>query len=118
VVPLVLIFGMLYFTFGSVGPAALHVLFAAVGGILALALRGLSFPNLGGHRPGTDPSTTKHPVRHYDPYSSASRGRRRRRQDVDPQPETAGAQAASRPDTAAARSKSGASAVRSAACCS
>jgi len=46
VVPLVLalIFAMLYFTFGSPGPAALiylNVPFAAVGGIFALALRGM-----------------------------------------------------------------------------
>ena len=48
VVPLVLslIFAMLYFTFGSVGPAALiylNVPFAAVGGVFALWLRGLPF---------------------------------------------------------------------------
>ena len=48
VVPLVLalIFGMLYFSFGSAGPAALislNVPFAAVGGVFALALRGLPF---------------------------------------------------------------------------
>jgi cobalt-zinc-cadmium resistance protein CzcA len=48
VVPLALglIFAMLYFTFGSPGPAVLiylNVPFAAVGGVLALALRGLPF---------------------------------------------------------------------------
>jgi cobalt-zinc-cadmium resistance protein CzcA len=48
VVPLALglIFAMLYFTFGSAGPAALiflNVPFAAVGGVFALALRGLPF---------------------------------------------------------------------------
>ena len=48
VVPLVLalIFAMLYFTFGSAGPAALiflNVPFAATGGAFALALRGLPF---------------------------------------------------------------------------
>jgi cobalt-zinc-cadmium resistance protein CzcA len=48
VVPLVLalIFAMLYFTFGSAGPAAviyLNVPFAAVGGVFALAVRGLPF---------------------------------------------------------------------------
>jgi cobalt-zinc-cadmium resistance protein CzcA len=48
VVPLALalIFAMLYFTFGSFGPAALiylNVPFAATGGIFALALRGLPF---------------------------------------------------------------------------
>jgi cobalt-zinc-cadmium resistance protein CzcA len=48
VVPLVLglIFAMLYFAFGSAGPAALiylNVPFAAVGGVFALALRGLPF---------------------------------------------------------------------------
>jgi cobalt-zinc-cadmium resistance protein CzcA len=48
VVPLVLglIFAMLYFTFGSAGPAALiylNVPFAAVGGVFALALRGQPF---------------------------------------------------------------------------
>jgi cobalt-zinc-cadmium resistance protein CzcA len=48
VVPLALglIFAMLYFTFGSVKPAALiylNVPFAATGGIFALALRGLPF---------------------------------------------------------------------------
>jgi cobalt-zinc-cadmium resistance protein CzcA len=48
VVPLalVLIFAMLYFTFGSLRPAALiflNVPFAATGGIFALALRGLPF---------------------------------------------------------------------------
>jgi len=48
VVPLALglIFAMLYFTFGSPGPAALiylNVPFAAVGGVFALALRGLPF---------------------------------------------------------------------------
>ena len=48
VVPLVLalIFAMLYFTFGSVGPAILiylNVPFAATGGIFALALRGMPF---------------------------------------------------------------------------
>jgi cobalt-zinc-cadmium resistance protein CzcA len=43
---LVLIFVMLYFTFGSPLPAALiylNVPFAAVGGVLALALRGMPF---------------------------------------------------------------------------
>lgn len=48
VVPLVLglIFAMLYFTFGSTRPAvliSLNVPFAAVGGVLALALRGMPF---------------------------------------------------------------------------
>jgi cobalt-zinc-cadmium resistance protein CzcA len=48
VVPLALglIFAMLYFTFGSVKPAALiylNVPFAATGGVVALALRGLPF---------------------------------------------------------------------------
>lgn len=48
VVPLALglIFAMLYFMFGSAGPAALiylNVPFAAVGGVFALALRGLPF---------------------------------------------------------------------------
>jgi cobalt-zinc-cadmium resistance protein CzcA len=48
VVPLtlLLIFAMLYFTFGSAGPAALiylNVPFAAVGGVMALALRGMPF---------------------------------------------------------------------------
>jgi cobalt-zinc-cadmium resistance protein CzcA len=48
VVPLALalIFAMLFFTFGSPGPAALiylNVPFAAVGGVFALALRGLPF---------------------------------------------------------------------------
>ncbi len=48
VVPLALalIFATLYFTFGSTGPAALiylNVPFAAVGGVFALALRGLPF---------------------------------------------------------------------------
>ena len=41
-----LIFAMLYFTFGSLGPAALiylNVPFAAVGGVFALALRGMPF---------------------------------------------------------------------------
>ena len=41
-----LIFAMLYFTFGSPGPAALiylNVPFAAVGGVFALALRGMPF---------------------------------------------------------------------------
>ena len=41
-----LIFAMLYFAFGSVKPAALiylNVPFAATGGVLALALRGLPF---------------------------------------------------------------------------
>jgi len=41
-----LIFAMLYFTFGSAGPAALiylNVPFAAVGGVFALALRGMPF---------------------------------------------------------------------------
>ena len=41
-----LIFAMLYFTFGSVKPAALiylNVPFAATGGVVALALRGLPF---------------------------------------------------------------------------
>jgi cobalt-zinc-cadmium resistance protein CzcA len=45
-VALALIFAMLYFTFGSPGPAALislNVPFAAVGGVYALALRGLPF---------------------------------------------------------------------------
>jgi len=43
---LVLIFGMLHFSFGSAGPAALiylNVPFAAVGGVFALAARGLPF---------------------------------------------------------------------------
>jgi cobalt-zinc-cadmium resistance protein CzcA len=43
---LALIFVMLYFTFGSFTPAALiflNVPFAAIGGVLALALRGLPF---------------------------------------------------------------------------
>jgi cobalt-zinc-cadmium resistance protein CzcA len=43
---LVLIFVMLYFTFGSPGPAVLiylNVPFAAVGGVFALALRGMPF---------------------------------------------------------------------------
>jgi cobalt-zinc-cadmium resistance protein CzcA len=48
VVPLalLLIFAMLFFTFGSAGPAALiylNVPFAAVGGVFALALRGMPF---------------------------------------------------------------------------
>jgi cobalt-zinc-cadmium resistance protein CzcA len=48
VVPLALglIFAMLYFTFGSVKPAALiylNVPFAATGGVVALAMRGLPF---------------------------------------------------------------------------
>jgi cobalt-zinc-cadmium resistance protein CzcA len=48
VVPLALalIFAMLYFAFGSIKPAALiylNVPFAAVGGVFALALRGLPF---------------------------------------------------------------------------
>jgi cobalt-zinc-cadmium resistance protein CzcA len=48
VVPLALglIFAMLYFTFGSVGPAVLiylNVPFAAVGGVFALTLRGMPF---------------------------------------------------------------------------
>ena len=41
-----LIFAMLYFTFGSLKPAALiylNVPFAATGGVFALALRGLPF---------------------------------------------------------------------------
>jgi cobalt-zinc-cadmium resistance protein CzcA len=45
-VALALIFAMLYFTFGSPGPAALiylNVPFAAVGGVFALALRGMPF---------------------------------------------------------------------------
>lgn len=48
VVPLALglIFAMLYFTFGSLKPAALiypNVPFAATGGVVALAMRGLPF---------------------------------------------------------------------------
>ncbi len=45
-VALGLIFAMLYFAFGSAGPAALiylNVPFAAVGGVFALALRGMPF---------------------------------------------------------------------------
>ena len=51
------------------------------------------------------PPPRKHLVRYHGFYSSAARGKRRRRQDTEHQLETADAQAAPSPDTAAARKR-------------
>jgi hypothetical protein len=51
------------------------------------------------------PPPRKHLVRYHGFYSSAARGKRRRRQDTEHQLETADAQAAPPPDTAAARKR-------------
>ena len=73
--PSALIFAMLYFTFGSVRPAALiylNVPFAATGGVFALGLRGLPFSisaGVGLHRP-----------------LRRGRPQRRRPDDADPRP--------------------------------
>jgi hypothetical protein len=51
------------------------------------------------------PPPRKHLVRYHGFYSSVARGKRRCRQDTERQPENADAQAASPPDTAAARKR-------------